>query len=233
MSANKILRFGNSKIPYQIVRSKQRKKTLQIIIDDSSVQILAPASQSDKEIQKLVESKSKWIYQKQYHILQAKKLQDNTVFLYKGKKYPFKIIKSDDEAVSISKGTFLIKTRFSSQKKINGLYQDWICQRAHPIIEKRVKLASKLTKIPVKKIRVKELSKRWGSLLDDGSITVNLNLVKAPTRILDYVIIHELCHKKIPNHSARYWNLLHRFVPDYETKIKWLAENKMSILSTR
>ncbi|EIJ64896.1 hypothetical protein BD31_I0918 [Candidatus Nitrosopumilus salaria BD31] len=187
-------------------------------------------SQSDEDIQKLVESKSKWIYQKKYKLTQTKKLQDKTNLLYKGIKYPFKIIRSDEESVSFSKGVFLIKTKSFSQKKINELYQKWIKTKAQSIIEKRVKLGSKITKIPVKKIRVKDVRERWGSLSDDGSINVNLNLIKAPTEILDYVIIHELCHKKIPNHSQRYWNLLYKFVPDYETKIKWLEENEKSIL---
>ncbi|WP_081583242.1 M48 family metallopeptidase [Candidatus Nitrosopumilus salaria] len=225
-----MLKFGKSKIPYKIIRSKQRRKTSQIIVDESSVQVFAPMSQSDEDIQKLVESKSKWIYQKKYKLTQTKKLQDKTNLLYKGIKYPFKIIRSDEESVSFSKGVFLIKTKSFSQKKINELYQKWIKTKAQSIIEKRVKLGSKITKIPVKKIRVKDVRERWGSLSDDGSINVNLNLIKAPTEILDYVIIHELCHKKIPNHSQRYWNLLYKFVPDYETKIKWLEENEKSIL---
>lgn len=228
MNANKILKFGNSKISYKIIRSKQRKKTFQIIVDDSSVQILSPLSQSDEDIQKLVESKLRWIYEKKYKMSQ-KKSKEKPVFFYKGRKYHFLTVKTNKESVSFTKGKFLFKTKSVNHKRIEKLYQNWITQKAPDIIEKRVKLASEITDISVKKIHVKHLRQRWGSLSGDGTININQNLIKAPTNILDYVIIHELCHKKIPNHSSRYWNFLHKFVPDYESKIKWLEENENQI----
>jgi predicted metal-dependent hydrolase len=57
------------------------------------------------------------------------------------------------------------------------------------------------------------------------ALAINLNLVKAPQNVLDYIITHELCHKKIPNHSNKFWNLLLQVMPNYPHYKKWLDLN--------
>jgi len=71
---------------------------------------------------------------------------------------------------------------------------------------------------------------RWGSATKDGGINLNENLLKVPRDIIDYIIIHELCHLKIKNHSFRYWNLVRKFMPNYQNKISWLDANSKHIL---
>ena len=55
--------------------------------------------------------------------------------------------------------------------------------------------------------------------------SVILNLLKAPEDVIEYIILHELCHLKIKEHSHRYWHLVHRFMPNYQDKIEWLKTN--------
>ena len=97
-------------------------------------------------------------------------------------------------------------------------------------LEKQVKkLASKIGVKP-SKIVVKPLKGRWGSATEKGVITLNSNLLKAPRDVIEYIIVHELCHLKIKNHSSRYWNLVSNFMPNYQNKIVWLEANSKSIL---
>jgi len=97
-------------------------------------------------------------------------------------------------------------------------------------LEKRTqKLASKID-IKPSKVVVKSLKNRWGSATEKGVVTLNSNLLKAPKEVIDYIIIHELCHLKIKNHSPRYWNLVRKFMPNYQNKIAWLETNSKSIL---
>jgi predicted metal-dependent hydrolase len=77
---------------------------------------------------------------------------------------------------------------------------------------------------------MKNLRNRWGSLTKQGVINLNLNLIKAPEDIIDYIILHELCHLKIKEHSHHYWDLLHKFMPNYQDKIEWLKVNGDSLL---
>ena len=71
------------------------------------------------------------------------------------------------------------------------------------------------------KIIVKTLKGKWGNALG-GVITLNTNLMKCPKDTIDYIIIHELCHLKIQDHSHRYWNLVQKHYPKYGEKIKEL-----------
>ncbi|MGA8912038.1 MAG: M48 family metallopeptidase [Nitrososphaeraceae archaeon] len=74
-------------------------------------------------------------------------------------------------------------------------------------------------------IIIKNLKNRWGSMTKEGSLNLNVNLLKAPGDIVDYIILHELCHLKIKEHSHHYWDLVHKHMPDYHEKIGWLKVN--------
>jgi len=78
---------------------------------------------------------------------------------------------------------------------------------------------------------VKPLKTRWGSATKKGVVNLNLHLLKAPKDVIDYIIIHELCHLQIKNHSFRFWNLVRKFMPDYEEKKEWLEKNLKNILT--
>ena len=70
------------------------------------------------------------------------------------------------------------------------------------------------------------LRKRWGSLAKDKrTINLNVNLLKAPDDVMDYIILHELCHVKINDHSHHYWDLVHKYIQSYQDKIDWLNIN--------
>ena len=75
------------------------------------------------------------------------------------------------------------------------------------------------------------MKNRWGSLTKNKKIVLNINLLKTPEEIIDYIIIHELCHLKIQGHSHNFWNFLHKFVPDYQNRIDWLQRNSESLFS--
>ena len=130
-----------------------------------------------------------------------------------------------DQKHWIYKKQLLFKDRKKQRKKI--LYKTYL---KDTYLEKRAqKLASKIGFKP-SKIIIKPLKNRWGSATEKGVVTLNSNLLKAPKGVIDYIIIHELCHLKIKNHSFRYWNLVKNFIPNYNAKIKWLEVNSKRLL---
>jgi predicted metal-dependent hydrolase len=86
-----------------------------------------------------------------------------------------------------------------------------------------------LIEVKPKKIIFKNLRNRWGSATRDGTLNLSFNLVKAPEDVIDYVIIHELCHL-IKEHSHHYWNLVNQYCSDYKRKIEWLEINGKYLL---
>jgi hypothetical protein len=103
-------------------------------------------------------------------------------------------------------------------------------EEARRIFESNVKKYSKRIGVAVKGIAIKNLRNRWGSLSENGVINLNVNLIKAPEEVMDYIIVHELCHLKIKEHSHHYWDLLHKFMPNYHDKIEWLNVNGDNLL---
>ena len=84
---------------------------------------------------------------------------------------------------------------------------------------------SKIIIVNPSQIIVKNLKNRWGSATEKGIINLNMNLIKAPEGIIDYIIIHELCHFIIKEHSHLFWSLLKKYVVNYKSKIEWLEVN--------
>ena len=66
---------------------------------------------------------------------------------------------------------------------------------------------------------------RWGSCSEKGNLNFNCLLMKVPEEVLDYVVVHELCHRLEMNHSPRFWSEVEKIFPDYRAREKWLREN--------
>ena len=74
-------------------------------------------------------------------------------------------------------------------------------------------------------IYIRDQKTRWGSCSGRGNLSFNWRLMLAPPGVLDYVVVHELCHRKEMNHSKAFWNAVEMVLPDYRTAKKWLKEN--------
>ncbi|MBA3750968.1 MAG: M48 family metallopeptidase, partial [Nitrosopumilus sp.] len=81
-----------------------------------------------------------------------------------------------------------------------------------------------------KKILIKNLKSRWGSTTFKGTINLNVNLIKAPFDVIEYVVLHEMGHLIEKNHSPKFWKLIKSYMFDYSKKIKWLKINGQHIL---
>ena len=221
------VKFGNSQITYKVHKTK--RKTTEIVVDTSGVKILTSEQKSHADIQKLVKKNSRWIYSKQ---IWANKQNDQKITFkqgtrlpYLGKNYLLKIKESKNESILLSKGTFIVRVSKNTPKKVQVLFKNWLKLHAQKIIEKKSNHHAKKMGVKFDKIIIKDHKERWGSVSKNKSLNINLSIFCAPPKIIDYVIIHELCHLKIPNHSPKYWNLLYKMMPDYETHKEWLGVN--------
>jgi predicted metal-dependent hydrolase len=163
--------------------------------------------------------------------------KDDSTLPYLGKNYPLVIKKkkkhSQNELRFIN-GEFvaIVKSSSKSSKRlIKSLYASWLLNNAQVTLKDKVEKCSQKTGIGIERINIKNLRNRWGSLTKDRkTINLNVNLLKAPDDIIDYIILHELCHVKINNHSHHYWDFVRRYMPSYQEKIDWLNASTTSIL---
>lgn len=96
---------------------------------------------------------------------------------------------------------------------------------AKRIIQERVKYFAKIMNVDYGRITVREQKTRWGSCSSQGNLSFNWKLVRMPKEILDYVVVHELAHRKEMNHSRQFWKIVESVLPDYRDRRKFLKDS--------
>ena len=97
-----------------------------------------------------------------------------------------------------------------------------LADRALRVIPERVAHFAPLVGVTYGRITIRNQRTRWGSCSSRGNLNFNCLLMLVPPKVLDYVVVHELCHRKEMNHSPRFWAEVERIIPDYKTYEKWL-----------
>jgi predicted metal-dependent hydrolase len=229
-------------VAYYIIKSK-RIKTSEIIIDSDRVTIRTPLNKNLSEIHRIVSDKASWILKKQKEYREAipqiikPTFEEDSTLPYLGKNYPLRILKEihSENNIELTDGEFIIRIKSSkeptnSKTVIKKLYEDWLIRNAQSVFKHKVEKYSEKLGVKSGKITIKNLKNRWGSMTKEGSINLNVNLLKAPEDIIDYIIFHELCHLKIKEHSHHYWDYLHGYMHDYQQKIDWLKVNGSTLI---
>ena len=106
-----------------------------------------------------------------------------------------------------------------------------LADRAAAVIPERVNHFAPLVGVSHGRITIRSQKTRWGSCSAKGNLNFNCLLMLTPPEILDYVVVHELCHRKELNHSAAFWAQVERVLPDYRQRRKWLKENGGSLIA--
>jgi predicted metal-dependent hydrolase len=132
-------------------------------------------------------------------------------------------------------GQFIVNIRPSKNvtaQYVEKLYEHWLMKIARPVLKNKVETyPEKLGISKPEKIVIKRLKNKRGSIGKIGdTINLNVNLVKAPEDVVNYIILHEMCHIRVKEHSYHYWDLLHKFMPDYKEKANWLNINGGNLL---
>ena len=112
-----------------------------------------------------------------------------------------------------------------THKKIAAL-----ADKALEVIPARVEYFAKIMKVTYGHITIRNQKTRWGSCSSKGNLNFNCLLMLAPAEVLDYVVVHELCHRKEMNHSKAFWMEVQRILPDYKEAIQWLKEDGSQII---
>jgi len=228
----KKIKYGNSIIQYDLIKSK-RRKTSQITVTIQGVTVRIPETKTAEDVKKMLQDRVQWIFKKQLHFAKQKKptFSTKSTLPVLGKDYKIQIISTSTEKTRLVGDTiqFHIPQKRHKTEQIKAQYHTYLEKRANTLFPKLVQeLAKKVGTSPTK-INIKQLKDRWGSATQDGEINLNYSLMKAPRNVIKYVILHELCHFKIKEHSPHFWNLVGQQMPEYEQAVKWLEKNGIRI----
>ena len=223
-----------SSLGFQVeIIKTDRKKSASIQLKDGRVRVRAPRSLSDKRINDLIKKRTPWIkeklkeYSKRPQVV-TKKYEDGEIFSYLDKNYELKIIESDKEAIKLKNGFFIVsicKEGFGKNIKVQKLLTDWYRNHAHKYLQERTEKFANIIGVSPSSISIKNYKSRWGSCSINGAIDYNWKIIQAPKKVIDYVVVHELCHLIEHNHSPKYWSYVEKFMPNWKESRNWLKEN--------
>ncbi|MBQ9608865.1 MAG: M48 family metallopeptidase [Lachnospiraceae bacterium] len=115
-------------------------------------------------------------------------------------------------------------------RKLSLIEFNELVNSARIVIPARVRYYAELIGVDYGRVTVRNQKTRWGSCSTKGNLNFNVALMRAPIEVLDYVVVHELCHRIEMNHSGRFWSEVERVMPDYRVHRKWLKDNGGKLL---
>ena len=218
----------------QVLATEARRKTLSVEVHPTGQVVLrAPLGCSEERIQAVLAKRERWIAEQKafFERFEPRTPQRAWVVgeshLHLGKRYKLRIEAGSEEAVSI-RGAELVVTvpqgRLAAPDQVEAIVLRWRHGEAKDMFARQLSLCHRHYRFsefarPV--LRVQQLAKRWGSLSQQGTMTVHSGLVQAPLACIDYVIYHELCHLVHLNHSPSFFELLGEVCP------QWIARKQL------
>ena len=203
-----------------VIRRKVKNARL-CVHEDGSVQLFVTLSFTNDDIERLLEKKAKWIASKRQFFEQKTKIQlrrneillfGNRYAYYYSSKYHNKVVVNHESKTIQAKRDLLDTT----------MQEKWLKSVARKYITSRAETLSEALLLPYNKLYIRSQKRKWGNCSSEKNISINWRLIKAPEFVINYVIIHELCHTVIMNHSAHFHTLLRSHCPDGDAAQAWL-----------
>jgi hypothetical protein len=212
----------NKKINYKLVRSN--RKTLALHIDIyANLIVRSPQNLSVSKIEKYIESKSDWVTNKiktaQSKATHLPEYIENEKFLFLGNMYP--LVFGNQEKDLLFDGNKFVLSSDDGKKS----FLRWYMEEFNKIAIPRLSYYAKKYQFQYNKVRIKAQKTVWGSCSSTDNINLNYLLIMAPIHVIDYVIVHELCHTINKSHSKKFWSLVDNILPNYKESKSWLKEN--------
>lgn len=180
--------IDRKKINIKLINKRSVKHCYLRIIDNNMLQITANIYFTKEDAKKLIQNKQNWILR---HLNKISNNLEKGEYCYLGKVY---------------------KSQFLDEQGIIDFYKEKSKELITPIVEEK----SKIMNLYPTSLKFRNNKSRWGSCSHKNGIILNINLLKFPIEVIEYVVIHELAHIKEKNHSSRFWNLVEKYSPNYK-----------------
>jgi predicted metal-dependent hydrolase len=222
--------FSGETISYNLVYKK--RTTIGIYIDlYGNVEVQAPKGTSEEHVHQILEGKWELIQQR------TKEMKDRSVghiekvydqggsFLYLGNSYPILISQDTNitkDHVVFEEDKLHVYIKQQEDEKIKQALKRFYFQQCKALVEKRIQFYQSNFKLKPRSIRISDSKTTWGTCDSMRQLTFNWKLSMAPLDVIDYVVVHEMCHMVHMNHDRSFWRLVGKILPDYEERENWL-----------
>lgn len=229
------VRFGATTIPFAILRSHRRRKTIEITLDPTEgVLVSAPVNVPSEDVAKVVHRRAGWIVRKSNEAVlhpRPKQFVSGESLPYLGRQVRMFVDPSEARRASVHFDHWAFRilvpdhlTGEPRRKAALGAVTAWYKRRAEERLTARARVWSEKLGITPTRVLTKDQRQRWGSCAPDGTIRFNWRVVMAEPSLIDYVVLHELLHLQVRNHGREFWEKMAVFMPDYKVRRARLRE---------
>lgn len=223
---------------YTLVRKARLKNLCITVFLDNKIIVKASKTLPVSKINDFIRDKDKWIkdkldYNKRFikpYI--PKKFDEGEQFLYLGLSYSLVLNGSKRKEILLRDNLLIFSIPLQYRNRVDYIAAQlvkWYKVLAYKKFLERISFYEQILKLNISDLRIKNLKRTWGSCTKKGVLTFSWRLIMAPVHIIDYIVVHELCHLIHHNHSAKFWGKVGSIIPNYKQCKKWLIvnENKM------
>lgn len=225
--------YGNQKIEFTVEYRKRKTLSIQVEAPDI-ITVIAPLKTSEEKTLEVVKTKSKWIVQKLFEIREmeyrkrSRQYINGESFIYMGRNYSLQIVLDSNITLpeaKLNRGKLYVYTNSKDEDVIKKAIENWYKDKAKEKIQERIDYYQPYFDIKPSMVKIKEQQKRWGSCSSKKVLLFNWKCIMAPSPVIDYIVVHEMCHIVHMNHSKEFWALVKKVLPDYEDRKAWLKNN--------
>ncbi|WP_253910917.1 M48 family metallopeptidase [Stutzerimonas zhaodongensis] len=217
-------------IEYQLLPGSDRHTTDIVIERNGVVTVRPPKRMTPEQVDETVLSKRMWIYRNlaEWRDLNARRVTREWVsgetFLYLGSGYRLQLVPGQDEPLKLKDGRFCLRREVIERGGYDAhqVFEAFYKTKGLPRIEKRVAYFAARVGVAAGAVQIKDLGYRWASCTKSGDLHFHWKCLMAPLTIIDYIIVHELCHLHHRDHSDAFWNEVDKVLPDYRERKEWL-----------
>lgn len=232
------IKLQDSTVHYTIKQSYRTRAIRLEIRQETGLTVVVPRKYTSKQVEDILVQKSRWILK---HLSAGKPLQiplfkpppgHGDSLPYLGKRIEIAVTKEERQrpAASLTDGRLLIS--LNNGANTAPILEKWFREQAKLVFTQKADAFKAIMRLSYKAILIRGQKTRWGSCSPTGNITLNWKLLMAPVEIVDYVIIHELAHRKYMNHSRRFWQFVERYCPRWKECRKWLVKHEDELKSS-
>ncbi|MTH54839.1 DUF45 domain-containing protein [Bacillus mangrovi] len=219
----------------------KKRSAIGIYVDVyGNIEVHAPKGTPDIAVLFVIEEKWELIQQKvkenKERLLgpQVKQYEQGETFLYQGKAFSLNVQhdpQAKQDSVRMEGNELHVVVTQLEEEKIKQALKRFYYQQCKALVEKRMSVHQKHFKTKPRSIRITDSKTTWGTCDSGHRLTFNWRLAMAPPRVIDYVVVHEMCHMVHLNHDRSFWRLVGKLIPDYKEDEGWLARSswKMTV----
>ncbi len=218
-------------IEYQLLPGTERQTTDIVIERNGIITVRPPLRLTPEQVDETVLGKRLWIYRNlaEWRDLNAARVTREWVsgesFPYLGSSYRLQLVQEQDEPLKLKDGRFRLLR--SVVEKGGGdtahrIFEAFYKEKGLPRIKRRVAYFAVKVGVSAGEVQIRDLGYRWGSCLKNGDLHFHWKCLMAPLTIIDYIVVHELCHLHHRDHSDAFWNEVDKVLPDYRDRKAWL-----------